>query len=270
MYLEHWKLTEKPFENTPDPRFIFWSKRHEEALSRMFYVIKEKKGAALISGEYGSGKTLLTRVLVEKLGEDEYETALLLNPMLSPAQLIKEIIHQLGGEVPSSANKAVSFNRLNEVLLGINRQRKHAVIIIDEAQAIARTASLEEFRLMLNFQLNDRFLLTLILIGQPELNEKIKKLPQLEQRFALRYHLTALDEYETGEYIRHRLSVAGGSSDLFEEEAVAEIYRFTQGIPRKINNFCDLALLLGSGEEAISIDLPLIKKVLADYKEEGA
>ncbi|MFA6431986.1 MAG: AAA family ATPase [Candidatus Margulisiibacteriota bacterium] len=266
MYEAYWKLKEKPFENTPDPKFIFWSKEHEEAVSRMLYSIKEKKGAMLISGEYGCGKTLLTRYLLQKLAEDKYQLALVLNPMLSPAQLIKEIIFQLGGTISRSAVKATAFNKLNELLININRNNKLAVIIIDEAQAIPRTASFEEFRLMLNFQLNDRFLLSLILIGQPELVPKISKLPQLEQRLALRYHLKALNEAETKEYIIHRIKVAGGNPNIFAGDSFLEIFNYSLGIPRKINNICDFALLAGSGENVKNINQVLIKKVAADLE----
>src|SRR3989339_988 len=266
MYLSYWQLTKKPFENTPDPQFIYLSKQHEEALSRMLYAIQEKKGAALITGEYGSGKTLLTRVLLSKLAENEYQLALLLNPLLSPTQLIKEVIHQLGGSISASASKATAFNRLNELLLDINRQKKMAVLVVDEAQAISRLASLEEFRLMLNFQLNEQFLLTLILIGQPELKGKIDRLPQLEQRFSLKFHLTALDQAETCEYINHRLVIAGGKKGIFTVDACQEVFAYSQGIPRRINNVCDLAMLVGSGSGAESIDREIIKKVVADFK----
>ena len=266
MYLSYWQLTKKPFENTPDPQFIYLSKQHEEALPRMLYAIQEKKGAALITGEYGSGKTLLTRVLLSKLAENEYQLALLLNPLLSPTQLIKEVIHQLGGSISASASKATAFNRLNELLLDINRQKKMAVIVVDEAQAISRLASLEEFRLMLNFQLNEQFLLTLILIGQPELKGKIDRLPQLEQRFSLKFHLTALDQAETCEYINHRLVIAGGKKGIFTVDACQEVFAYSQGIPRRINNVCDLAMLVGSGSGAESIDREIIKKVVADFK----
>jgi len=265
MYVEYWKLTEKPFENTPDPRFLYLSKQHEEALFRMLYVVKERKGAALITGEYGGGKTVLSRALIEKLSGGEYQLALILNPMLSSSQLIKEVIHQLGGSVSSAASKSVVYNRLNELLLKINQSGRMAAVIVDEAQSISM-GGFEEFRLMLNFQLNSRFLLTLILLGQPELSAKIAKLPQLDQRFALKYHLKALSETETKEYILWRVAVAGGAPGIFAEEAFAPIYRFTRGIPRMINNVCDLALLVGGGEGARTVDRALIDKVVADFE----
>lgn len=231
----------------------------------MLYVIKEQKGAALITGEYGGGKTVLSRELLNRLPADQYQTALMLNPMLSPSALIKEVIQQLGGTVKASASKAVVYNRLNELLIEFNKSGKTAVVIVDEAQSI-RNADFEEFRLMLNFQLNNSFLLTLILLGQPELNAKINKLPQLKQRFALRFHLNALNESETKEYIKHRLKVAGGNPDIFDDGAIAGIYQYTLGIPRMINNVCDLALLEGNGEGAKKIDQELIKKIIADFE----
>ena len=268
MYRAYWRLDKKPFENTPDPDFIYYSKEHEEALSRMLYVIKENKGAILITGEYGSGKTLLTRVLLKELSEDKYQSALLLNSMLSPPQLIKEIIQQLGGNVAASATKAEAYNQLNALLLKITKTGKLVVVMVDEAQAIETTQSFEEFRLMLNFQLNDRFLLTLVLIGQPELRDKIARLPQFEQRLSLRYHLMALSENETKEYVSHRMTVAGGDPAIFSNEAFEELYKYSKGIPRKINNACDLALLVGSDEEAKVIDQVLMRKITRDLEGE--
>ncbi|MBN3033687.1 MAG: AAA family ATPase [Candidatus Saganbacteria bacterium] len=268
MYLDHWGLKEKPFENTPDPRFLYLSKEHEEALFRMLYVVKERKGAALITGEYGGGKTVLSRALLDKLAGTEFQLALILNPMLSPSQLIREVIDQLGGKVAATASKAVVYNRLNELLIAISQSGKMAAVIVDEAQAISR-GGFEEFRLMLNFQLNDRFLLTLVLLGQPELAAKVDKLPQLKQRFALTFHLRALSEPETREYVRWRLSIAGGKPELFDDQALAPLYQFTRGIPRVINNVCDLALLVGSGEGVQKIDRALLEKVVADFEGKG-
>lgn len=265
MYEKYWGLTKKPFENTPDPQFIYWSKQHEEAFSRMMYVIHERKGAAMLTGEYGSGKTLISRLLVEKLlSEEKYQTALILNPMLSPSQLIREIIHQLGGHVAATASKSVVYNKINELLFELHRNNKYAVVVVDEAQAIEKKANFEEFRLLLNFQLNDSFLLSVILIGQPELKPKINLLPQLDQRIGLKFHLRTLDLDETGEYIAHRMKIAGSTSKIFSREAISEIFNFSKGVPRIINNVCDLCLLVGSAGDLKSIDLETAKKVVAD------
>ncbi|MCK5306868.1 MAG: AAA family ATPase, partial [Candidatus Omnitrophica bacterium] len=191
MYEAYWGLREKPFENTPDPRFIYYSQRHEEALSRMLYVIRERKGAGILTGEYGSGKTLLSRVLLEELSSEQYHSALIFNPMLPSMELVKEIIYQLGGDTSSLLSKTDLLHYLNDILYKNRDDDKNTVIVVDEAQAISEESGFEELRLLLNFQLNDNFLLTLILLGQPELKEKIKNLPQLRQRLAVRYHLKA-------------------------------------------------------------------------------
>lgn len=231
------------------------------------YVIHERKGAAMLTGEYGSGKTLISRLLVEKLlSEEKYQTALILNPMLSPSQLIREIIHQLGGHVAATASKAVVYNKINELLYELNKSNKYAVVVVDEAQAIEKKANFEEFRLLLNFQLNESFLLTIILIGQPELKPKIHLLPQLDQRIGLKFHLRTLDVNEVGEYIEHRLKVAGSTAKIFSKEAVAEIFKFSGGVPRIINNICDICLLVGSAGGLKIIDLETAGKVISDLE----
>lgn len=267
MYEAYWKLKEKPFENAPDPRFIYYSKKHEEALSRMLYVIKERKGAAILTGEYGSGKTLLSRVLMAELSDERYHSALIFNPRLPPLELIKEIIYQLGGKTSDLSSKTDLLHYLNEILYRNKDGNKITVIVVDEAQAIPEENGFEELRLLLNFQLNDNFLLTLILLGQPELKERIESLPQLKQRLAVRYHLKALTEDETREYIQHRLEVAGSKEDIFTEGAYSEIYRFSWGIPRRINNMCDMALLVGYGGGIDKINEEVIRDVAEDMEE---
>ncbi len=267
MYEAYWGLREKPFENTPDPRFIYYSQRHEEALSRMLYVIRERKGAGILTGEYGSGKTLLSRVLLEELSSEQYHSALIFNPMLPSMELVKEIIYQLGGDTSSLLSKTDLLHYLNDILYKNRDDDKNTVIVVDEAQAISEESGFEELRLLLNFQLNDNFLLTLILLGQPELKEKIKNLPQLRQRLAVRYHLKALSPEETKEYIQHRLKVAGSKERVFLDNAFSEIYRFSGGIPRKINNICDMALLIGDGEGLDEINEETIREVAEDLEE---
>ena len=266
MYETHWRLREKPFENTPDPRFLYHSQRHEEALSRILYAVKERKGAGLLTGEYGSGKTLLSRVLLQELSSERYRTALIFNPRLPTLELIKEIIYRLGGNVSSLSSKSDLIHYFNQMLYKNMDDNKDTVIVIDEAQAIPEENSFEELRLLLNFQLNENFLLTIILLGQPELKERMKELPQLKQRFAVSYHLTALAKDETKEYIQHRLEVAGSKDEIFSVDALDEIYRFSGGIPRKVNNICDLALLTGYGTALDKISKEMIREVAEDLE----
>jgi general secretion pathway protein A len=265
MYESYWGLKEKPFENTPDPRFVYYSQQHKEALARMLYVVRERKGAGLITGEYGSGKTLLNRILWQELQQEHlYQSVFILNPRLSGLEFIREIIHQLGGE--ELATKIDLFHCLHKILYSNHSMGKHSVIMIDEAQAIESKEIFEELRLLLNFQLDNAFLLTLILLGQPELNYAVSNLPQLSQRMAVRFHLKALSEQEVKEYILHRLNIAGAIKQIFEEDAYKEIFLCSGGIPRRINNICDLALLVGFGSEMSVIEKQTITKINDDLE----
>ncbi len=270
MYEAYWHLKEKPFENTPDPRYIFYSQQHQEALARLVYVARERKGAALLTGEYGSGKTLLSRVLWEELQQEHrYRSVFILNPRLTGLEFIQEIVYQLNGE-PPSPNKIELFHTLHKVLYANHNSGKHTVIMIDEAQAIENREIFEELRLLLNFQLDNAFLLTIILLGQPELRHIVAHLPQLSQRMMVRYHLRALSEEETRLYIEHRLRVAQSPAPLFNEEALKEIYFYSTGIPRHINNICDLALLVGYANGAKVIDRTIIVNISEDLESSSA
>ena len=265
MYEKHWGLREKPFENTPNPKFFYPSPEHEEAFARLIYAIRERKGAALVSGEYGCGKTLLGRSIMGELEGGHYEVAILSNPKLSPTQFLKELVHQLGATTASN-DKVKLMHQLNEILYGNFHREKETVILIDEAQAVPNEEVFEEIRLLLNFHLNERFLLSLILLGQPELREKVERIPQLSQRIAIRYHLKGLSPSETTFYVKHRLRVAGASEELFEEESFPLIFEFTKGVPRNINNLCDLCLFQGFGESVSRVGGALVKHVIEDFQ----
>ncbi|MFH1492656.1 MAG: AAA family ATPase [Candidatus Omnitrophota bacterium] len=266
MYTEYWSIKDKPFENTPDPRFIYYSSKHEEALSRMLYCIREKKGAGMLTGDYGSGKTLLSRVLLKELKTERYTDVLIFNPVLSPIEFLKEIAYQLGQDsVPD--NKVDIIHILNGLLYENYTKGKDTIILIDEAQTIVSDEVFEELRLILNFQLNNAFLLTLILIGQPELVKKINKIPQLSQRIAIRYFLSSLEETETYEYIKHRLNVVGREKNIFDESALRLIFRVSRGIPRVINNICDMSLLVGFGAKKELIDEVVVREVIRDMED---
>jgi len=269
VYGNYWGLTEKPFENTPDPRFFYCSHKHEEALMRLMYAVEERKGSSMLSGEYGSGKTLLSRLVMGKLlqEEDKYKVALIVNPAIPALELLSEIVYQLGIATSPQDRKIDILHQLNEILYKTAEDNKHTVIIIDEAQAIKDDSIFEELRLLLNFQLNERFLLTLILLGQPELREKIDKLPQLKQRLAVYYHLTNLTEFDIGGYIRHRVRVAGSEQPIFEEDTYKLIYDYSQGVPRQINNICDLSLVIGMAEKATQISQRIIQEVIKDFQQ---
>jgi len=267
MYELYWGLKEKPFENTPDPRFLYFSDEHREAISRLTYAIEQRKGAALLTGGYGCGKTVISRVIFGKLTPDKYESALVTNPLLSPIDLLREICFQLNVKIELESPKTELLKKLNECFYENMNAKKDTVIIIDEAQAINDLSAFEELRLLLNFQLNDRFLLTLILIGQPELKEKIGQLKQFKQRLAIQYHLTPLNEQETTQYILHRLKVAEAQSEIFVPEAIQTVWKRSGGIPRVINNICDLSLLMGFSNKVHKIDEALIQIVANDLDQ---
>lgn len=253
MYLQYWGLTEKPFDNTPNPKFYFDTGQHQEALFKIQYVVNEQMGAALLTGEYGCGKTLIIRTFIHTLNPEQYEIAVLTNPRWKGVEFLREILYQLGRE-SRTGDKTATLRLLEETWLKTYQDGRHAVLIIDEAQLINDFETLEELRLLLNFQLDDRFLLTAILVGQPELNTHIDAIPQFEQRLAFRHHLTAMSEVETEDYIQHRLDVAGVTQEIFTPEAVARLYELSGGVPRRINSLCDICLLIGSTRRATAID----------------
>jgi general secretion pathway protein A len=270
MYEKYWGLTEKPFENTPNPRFMYYSNKHEEALTRLLYAIKEEKGAAMLTGEHGSGKTALSRIVIDELIKDKiYEAALITHPQLTPVEFIQEIIYQLKGE-HVKGSKPQLLHIMQDIIYKNFNEGKKTVILIDEAQIIKSKETFEEVRLFLNFQLNDKFLITLILIGQPELLSKIRSIPQLKQRLGIKYHLSGLNDVETAEYIKHRLSVGGSNAEIFTQEAVRTIYDYSKGLPRSINNACDMCLLIGFGQDAKVIDKELAQKIVNDLTTEGS
>ena len=262
MYLEYWKLNKFPFENVPDPEFMFYSSEHKEALVRISYAVKRMKGAALLTGEIGSGKTTLSRVFIQQLPDDEFDIGLITNPSLNPLDFLKEVVYQIGLDINSNS-KTELLGSLNRKLIDNLHQNKITLLIIDEAQLISAD-TFEEIRLLLNFQMNDRFLMTFLLIGQPELKDMIRQFKQLDQRIAIRYHLNPLNDEEATNYILYRLEKAGVTEPIFTKNALEAIYHYSEGIPRKMNNVCDLALLIGFSLKVNQIDENIITKVVKD------
>lgn len=269
MYEKYWQLNDKPFKNTPDPKYLYLSSQHEDAMMKISYCIVEKMGAALLTGVFGCGKTLLGKVLLKELGEDKYKIAFINNPQVTYVELLRAIVRNLkSSELPSRADQLLAdplLETLHNILLDNMRDGKETVIIIDEAHIINDERIFEGLRLLLNFQLEDRFLLTLILSGQPELKNKISDLKQFEQRIAIRCHLDSLGEKDTNDYILHRMKVAGGKSPIFTLDAIKFIHDHSGGIPRRINRMCDLALLTGFGKKLSKIDKDIIKQVGKDF-----
>lgn len=266
MYERYFGLKEKPFNVTADPAFLFFSRRHKEAFSHLIYGIKERKGFLEITGEIGTGKTTLCKVLLNSLDKDT-RTALILNPDLSKFQLLKAILQDLGVSVEKKPGTSL-LTRLNEFLIQQLSQRNNVVLIIDEAQNL-RVSLLEQIRLLSNLETEKEKLLQIVLVGQPELREKLKspRLKQLRQRISVRYHILPLDRNEIDKYIGHRLSVAGSTNSVnFNKEAIEEIYKHSQGIPRLINILCDKALLDAFTRETKSINREMIKECIEELE----
>lgn len=261
MYLQYWALSEKPFENTPNPKFLYQSAQHREGLSRMLYVVREGKGAGLLTGTYGCGKTLLANALFKELEKDVYRTAFLTNPRLDDLEMLRMIVHGLGGPLVP-ARKADALMALEEIITSNAREGRKTVIVIDEAHAILDASIFEELRLLLNYQTEKNFLVTLLLLGQPELKNKVESNKQLNQRIALRFDLQALTPHETLDYVKHRLNVAGAQKDVFEVEALQLVYERSGGIPRRINQICDMALLTGMGRKAGRINADVVREAI--------
>lgn len=268
MYEAYWGLQEPPFSLTPDPRFLYMSRSHEDALMMLHYAITRNKGAALLRGDIGLGKTTISRKLLEMLSLVEYRVVLIVNPILTPTQILQEILSQLDVEVKSK-NRQVLVQTLHDVLLSDYTKGKRTVLIIDEAHLIRSTGTLEELRLLLNCQMNDQFLLNLLLLGQLELKKKIEKVPALNQRIAVQHTLTPLDVQETGSMIEHRLRTAGftGEQLPFTPDAIYEIHKWSNGAPRLISQAADNALLLGSVEKLKQIDGFFMHSLLNEVPE---
>ena len=261
MYRSYWQLIKKSFENTPDPDFFFPSHEHEEALERLQYVVNANKGAALLTGDYGTGKTTIIRKVAFEAQLNNISVAYLNNPRWEPEELLQEVLYQLGEtEIPNSALEL--GRKIGDVLYDNMQEGLTTLIIIDEAQIIKSDNVFEELRLLLNYQLNDSFMVTLILSGQPELRERIMAIPQFEQRMFIKYHFHMLDLDNTHEYIKHRLRIAGTEQEIFSRDAVELIYQHSFGTPRRINNICDLALLTGFKKNVNIIDLNLVKNIV--------
>lgn len=255
-----------PFDITPNPHFLFNTTKHREALNHLMYGIRERKGFVQLTGEVGAGKTTLCRALLEQLNGN-FSTALILNPVLNADELMKAIATEYGlnvkGKDRMETVAAISDYLLRQALAG-----KETVLIVDEAQNLTEDL-LEQVRMISNIETDDRKLLQIVLMGQPELRDRLNShnLRQLRQRITVRYHLNPLTRNEVGQYIQHRLALAGSQgAPSFTGPAVWRVYKYSQGIPRLVNALCDKALLAGYVQGSYRINYWMVGRAIRELE----
>ena len=266
MYLDYYGLNEPPFDITPNPRFLFYSAKHREAYNHLLYGIRERKGFVQLTGEVGAGKTTLCRAMLEQLDE-RYATALILNPVMSPDELMKAIALEFGLPV-NGLDRLDTIAVINEFLLRQVEANKETVLIIDEAQDLTDDL-LEQVRLLSNLETDDRKLLQIVLMGQPELRDRLNnpKVRQLRQRITVRYHLLPLNRAEVNQYVQHRINLCGGNgAPCFTNPALWRVYHYSQGIPRLVNAVCDKALLAGFVSQRERINFSLVNHAVRELE----
>lgn len=264
MYLDFYELKEFPFNVTSDPAFLYLSNSHKEALDHLVYGIEQKKGFIEVTGEIGSGKTTLCKALLSRI-ETNSKSAFIFNSSLQETQLLEAILNDFG--ITARRRSKVDFlSALNSFLLEQLYSGVNTVLLIDEAQNL-KPSTLETIRMLSNMETNKEKLLQIILVGQPQLRDKLDlpSLSQLRQRISVRFRITPLNKFEVGQYIDHRLRIAGSPGDIiFPPKAVDQISRYSGGIPRVINLICDKSLLLGFVLQTKFMEMEIIEKSIRE------
>src|SRR5277367_2969965 len=268
MYKAFYNLKRNPFEITPDPFFLFPTRRHNEALAALYYGVRRHKGFVVMTGEVGTGKTLLVRCLLQLLNQSDVAYAYVFNSRLSPVEFLQYVAGDFGLNV-SGKNKSELLLVLSNYVISRHQKKLTTVLVVDEAHHVA-TEVLEEIRLLTNLETTNEKLLQILLVGQPELDEKLDsiELRQLKQRIALRSHLAALDLNETQGYIERRLQLAGSPDPaaLFPIETIATVHGHSRGIPRLINTLCDNGLIAGYAKQVSSVSPAMIDTIASDFR----
>jgi type II secretory pathway predicted ATPase ExeA len=265
MVLSYWNLKKPPFSNAPSRGMFYRSPQHEEALRRLLYVVENRKGVAMLTGEVGCGKTTVTKALANHLDQDRYHFQTISNPALKPEELLKAIVIKLGGS-PENGSKTLMLDQLQKLLFQSDAAGRSTVIAIDEAHVIGSRETLDELRMLLNFQSDDQFLITLILIGQPPLLANITRLQPLKERIAVKFNLGPLDFENTVRYLLFRLKTAGATRGIFTREAVRCLYEHSGGIPLRVNNLGDRCLLAGAVQKKRVVDTRVVQAAIEDLQ----
>jgi len=267
MYKAHFGLTEKPFTLTPNPRFLYLSQTHQEALAHLRYGLENRVGFIAVTGEVGTGKTTILRSLFNQLDEDHYRLALVFNPCLTPLELLRGVNREFG--LPATESSCFSLvEELNLFLLEENCAGRTPVLVIDEAQNLAPEV-LEQIRLLSNLEIDSDKLVQIVLVGQPELDKLLDRfdLRQLAQRITVRCRLEPLGNGETRDYVQYRLKVAGVYGELFDKAALAAVFRWTKGLPRLINVLCDRALLCAYAGNEHRVSAAAVRQAVRELEQ---
>ncbi len=268
MYKSYYGFSEMPFNITPDPKFLYLSPTHQEALHHLKFGVEQHKGFIVIVGEVGCGKTTLCRRFLNELDPERFDTALILNPRINENQMLRAILHELGEETTAD-NPHDLVLQMNRVLLERITAGRDIVLIIDEAQNLSFEV-LEQVRLLSNLETDEQKLLQIVLIGQPELKAVLRRpeLRQLRQRILVHCELSPLDPYELAHYVNHRMSTAGWNGrPVFTASAMRKIHGFSKGIPRIVNNLCDKSLLSAFIRESDEIDYWDVRRAVRDLQK---
>ena len=270
-YLEYYGLKEHPFTNVVDNKFYYNSPQVRDALIKLRYAVDTKKGLAVVIGEIGAGKTTLARRLLEELDENRYEATLLviIHSSVSSEWLLKKFAIQLGVDDMKNESKVEMLSQIYKRLLEINESGKTAVLLMDEVQMLKSREIMEEFRGLLNMEVPGGKMINLIFFGLPDLEDVLSLDEPLKQRVAMKIALKPFSDEDTQDYIRHRMKVAGCTTGIFTDRAIAEVYRYSTGVPRLINTICDNALLEGCLFKTKSIDESVIRAVAIDLGLNG-
>lgn len=261
--LDHWGLNTLPFETSADPAFFYESVGHAEALTRLQMVVDNEKILTLITGDYGSGKSTLWSTFRSRLDHHRFVTGTVVNPLMNPIDLIKEICFSMGWEVRGTSKYEV-LHDFNNFLERTASAGKHCVVAIDEAHLMRDADTFEEIRLLLNHQPSNKPLLTTILIGQTELRDRFRSIPQFSQRIEYQWHIPQLEHDEVPAYIRHRMMAAGCTESIFPDDLSLRIANNSRGNPREINRICSMALMAAAMENKTAIDSDLIDNVFKE------
>jgi len=269
MYESYWQLTQKPFDNGDDSRFYFPDESHQGALLKLRYVVENRRGAALLTGAAGLGKTLLANMLGRALDESFTPLAHAVFPQMATNELLCYLADELAG--PDAAGETPglsrSVRRIEKFLVENAKAGRHAVLAVDEAHLIESAESFEAIRLLLNFETDGQPAMTLLLIGQTSLLPALDRMPQLEERLAVKCLLRPFTAQETADYVTHRLQAAGTARTIFEPDALKTLHMLTHGVARQINRLCDLALLVGFAEERQTLSAANLELVCRELVE---